>query len=601
MEIDSRRKRSLVRGVSGAPLARSLATTAATVPAPTVSADPGEASASRVHRAESPFTARCNRPRRARREVACISAHRTLEQKTLDFGFAIEVNRSQETESSATVPALLITGFHRSGTSMAAEVLHAAGVQMGRRMNGAHWSNPHGHFEDIDVVDFHDRVLARAGSSWQFHDEVPLHLTSTDRTAMGRLIQSRNERHTSWGFKDPRASLFLNDWFAAIPSAKAVVLYRHYAECVASLFRRHAKQLLGCTPQTAPEHLALFQNVEIAPRAWLAYNRRLLESVEEAPSRCVVVSQHAILQGSNLISVVNDAFGLDLLPGPVTVDAEFVHHRAEPLPGWLPPGLRLELEDTWQRLQSAATASATDESRETQELPSASAPGNWSNPVGTGEALPSAEELERLSADECSNDARRCLRTGHLDRALLMATEAVERAPTAARHGVILGHVLTRLGRSSEAETEYLRAVALNPGKADLYLHAARAALRLRRPTGAVALLDTAWKDLSASADAQVLRARCCAALGMKDEAVQALEAALRVAPGLEAAVKLHAHLTLDPQFVPASKAPPTASPEALSRAIGYAHSIAEERGREVLMQLLRAEARLSDRQATSC
>lgn len=59
---------------------------------------------------------------------------------------------------------LIITGFHRSGTSTTAQLLHRAGLFFGYELLEALPSNPYGHFEDREVVNLHPQILA--GDVW---------------------------------------------------------------------------------------------------------------------------------------------------------------------------------------------------------------------------------------------------------------------------------------------------------------------------------------------------------------------------------------------------------------------------------------------------
>ena len=54
---------------------------------------------------------------------------------------------------------LVITGMHRSGTSLIAAILREAGVHLGDQLIGADTGNIRGHFEDVDFVQFHQTVL----------------------------------------------------------------------------------------------------------------------------------------------------------------------------------------------------------------------------------------------------------------------------------------------------------------------------------------------------------------------------------------------------------------------------------------------------------
>ena len=55
--------------------------------------------------------------------------------------------------------ALIISGMHRSGTSLIAGMLAQAGVDLGDRLVPAARDNPLGFFEDADFVAFHERAV----------------------------------------------------------------------------------------------------------------------------------------------------------------------------------------------------------------------------------------------------------------------------------------------------------------------------------------------------------------------------------------------------------------------------------------------------------
>lgn len=60
---------------------------------------------------------------------------------------------------------VVITGMHRSGTSLTTSLLQSAGVFIGDRLLGNNLSNPKGHFEDLDFVEFHQQLLQAQGLS----------------------------------------------------------------------------------------------------------------------------------------------------------------------------------------------------------------------------------------------------------------------------------------------------------------------------------------------------------------------------------------------------------------------------------------------------
>jgi hypothetical protein len=62
---------------------------------------------------------------------------------------------------------IVIAGFHRSGTSSAAQLLHTAGLFVGDDLVGKMPYNPYGHYEDREVLAIHDQILRDNGFNWQ--------------------------------------------------------------------------------------------------------------------------------------------------------------------------------------------------------------------------------------------------------------------------------------------------------------------------------------------------------------------------------------------------------------------------------------------------
>src|SRR5215204_5245116 len=103
---------------------------------------------------------------------------------------------------------LIIAGFHRSGTSATAQILHRAGLFLGDELLEALPSNPYGHFEDKEIKRLHEGIFADNERGWII-DEPFLPMIGQRRwQQMQALIERRNSEHSLWGFKDPRACLF---------------------------------------------------------------------------------------------------------------------------------------------------------------------------------------------------------------------------------------------------------------------------------------------------------------------------------------------------------------------------------------------------------
>jgi hypothetical protein len=105
---------------------------------------------------------------------------------------------------------VVVMGCHRGGSSLAADVLRALGVDMGQRFSPSNAINPYGYWEDLDFHDMNRRILKAAGGSWYDPpDENRLMTYTMPRFGqeIKELIRRKSRRSTLWGWKDPRTVL----------------------------------------------------------------------------------------------------------------------------------------------------------------------------------------------------------------------------------------------------------------------------------------------------------------------------------------------------------------------------------------------------------
>ncbi len=170
---------------------------------------------------------------------------------------------------------LVITGMHRSGTSLLASVVRQAGIDLGADLMPGGRGNRRGHFEDMDFHRFHEAFLERREVSlfavtegWS-PDPSPI-----EEKGAGALVAARAGRPV-WGFKDPKTSLFLDFWHSRLNDPIYLLVYRHPVEVALSLIRRGLE-------------LEIQQDPRIAFQAWRAYNERLLRFHAAHPGRCLL-------------------------------------------------------------------------------------------------------------------------------------------------------------------------------------------------------------------------------------------------------------------------------------------------------------------------
>ncbi len=154
------------------------------------------------------------------------------------------------------VPAVLILGMHRSGTSCLAGSLQEAGLYLGE-VNTAAPHNAKGNRESHAIMDLQDSVLRANGGAW---DAPPERVVwSAEHQARRDAIIATYPTDRLWGFKDPRTLLTLEGWLERLSTARFVGTFRHPLAVAASLQARNGFSI--------EKSLAL----------WETYNRRLLE------------------------------------------------------------------------------------------------------------------------------------------------------------------------------------------------------------------------------------------------------------------------------------------------------------------------------------
>ncbi len=251
---------------------------------------------------------------------------------------------------------LIIGGFHRSGTSLAAQTLQRAGLWLGDDLVGANEHNIHGHVEDAEIVNFHDAALADTGLSWLLGDPAAPRFGDQHRAGLAALVAARRAQHDVWGFKDPRVTLFLDDWQEAIDTVGFLFPVRDPAAAVKSLYRRHTSDLLAARGDSAV-HRRLFAEPDLALRSWLAYNRRIADFGARDDTRTLIVAFEELSNGPELVDAVGALCDVELHRAETGVfDGGAVHGASTPLEVW-DPTLVDEVADVWERLDALAGGS----------------------------------------------------------------------------------------------------------------------------------------------------------------------------------------------------------------------------------------------------
>ena len=212
----------------------------------------------------------------------------------------------QKSHSEQTV--FIITGMHRSGTSLTASIMQSAGVNIGRRLMEATEFNAKGYFENPDFFEFHLDAFRALGvniDGWTLEENLQINPPLIDRA---KYIVEQNRLSSVWGWQEPRTSLFLDFWAKLLPEARFLLIYRSPWEVADSLYRRGDKMF-----QSQPE---------LAIKYWQHYNQKILDFYNQEQHRCLLTNLKTIVQYQTAyIDTINHKFNVNLShPAPTAYD-----------------------------------------------------------------------------------------------------------------------------------------------------------------------------------------------------------------------------------------------------------------------------------------
>lgn len=197
-------------------------------------------------------------------------------------------------------PILIITGMHRSGTSLVSSLLQSAGLNIGKNLVASNEGNIKGHFENKDFVDFHEKVLYSLGINqigWTLEKDLSPPPAYQDEAKS--LIESSFSQNKPWGWKDPRTSLFLNFWYNLIPDSRFLFIYRSPWEVLDSLFRR-GDDIFHSHP-------------EFALQIWMSYNQQILAFYHQYPENCLWLNLNQVTANPDfLIEAITNKLKIEL-------------------------------------------------------------------------------------------------------------------------------------------------------------------------------------------------------------------------------------------------------------------------------------------------
>jgi hypothetical protein len=190
---------------------------------------------------------------------------------------------------------ICIAGMHRSGTSLVASWLEGCGIKLYEKV-GPNVGNKLGHFEDREILTLHVNSISKLGTrtkGWLLNKYDHPTFNKSEINLAKQIVASRADK--SWGWKEPRTTLFLENWKQIIPNLKVLLLWRSCDKVVDSLLRRS---------RSAGDAKVMVIKKEQALMNWKLYNEAVINYVTQHPDETILVNI------DNLLSMDEKVFNI---------------------------------------------------------------------------------------------------------------------------------------------------------------------------------------------------------------------------------------------------------------------------------------------------
>jgi len=202
---------------------------------------------------------------------------------------------------------IVLTGMHRSFTSLTSSMLNELGIFMGNSILSSDIHNPEGYYESEDFLHL-DRMICQISTEsensfpdWGWSSDLTMNFEKVkefEECAKKVIYDKRKLR--LWGWKDPRTCLLLDFWDPIIPHAKYIFVYRHPAEVYNSVLKLKGIQLFQ-------------ENPEYIEQCWRDHNQNIVNFAKKNRDRCLVINSNNLTQNPNKIKpLLVDKFGLKI-------------------------------------------------------------------------------------------------------------------------------------------------------------------------------------------------------------------------------------------------------------------------------------------------
>lgn len=220
---------------------------------------------------------------------------------------------------------VLVTGMHRSGTSVAARAVMACGYAMGPNLMPGSRDNPKGFFEDLELVAINDALMAFKGASWNTATGAIYETNEALTDRMSKFLDGVCEWGAGVALKDPRFCITYPIWTNHIkttyPELKVSIVgsVRNPLETLQSVMLRDG------------------MSKDATVKLWKFYNNGLLDFMMQFDYRYMTIYEKFLREPMQALESLNHFLrgNLDLHQAKVFSEefmTESLHRHKAPMP-----------------------------------------------------------------------------------------------------------------------------------------------------------------------------------------------------------------------------------------------------------------------------
>ncbi len=233
---------------------------------------------------------------------------------------------------------IIVTGMHRSGTSLLTSILYKAGISPGEdaQFFSPRPDNPKGYYERKDVWEINEKILKAAQSKWYdilHFDPEKIEIPKETKKEIEKVVNKLNP--SPWAIKDPRFSVTLSIWKEFIESPTVIWCIRNPLEVAISLNKRDRFP------------------IQFSLALWHIYNLYLAETIE--PEKTIIVDYLQMITApeetiTSLLEHIKSIEGTDIQEPKLSEIVDKTLYRSKILKKRLNRLISKNLKHSWESL-----------------------------------------------------------------------------------------------------------------------------------------------------------------------------------------------------------------------------------------------------------